>query len=96
MTFHHDHDVRLSNLEDILRKLTEKSEVFILLLPFFVCFACWVHMCGSERMETEEGIRDPALTLPLSLETRSLTEPSLSAPHNTKVTDVYSHTQLVT
>nr|XP_048292905.1 SUN domain-containing protein 1 isoform X6 [Myodes glareolus] len=26
MTFHHDHDVRLSNLEDILRKLTEKSE----------------------------------------------------------------------
>lgn len=53
-------------------------------------------MCGSERMETEEGIRDPALTLPLSLETRSLTEPSLSAPHNTKVTDVYSHTQLVT
>ncbi|KAH0517850.1 SUN domain-containing protein 1 [Microtus ochrogaster] len=36
MTFHHDHDVRLSNLEDILRKLTEKSEVFILLLPF--CF----------------------------------------------------------
>lgn len=37
MTFHHDHDVRLSNLEDILRKLTEKSEVFILLLPFF-CF----------------------------------------------------------
>ncbi|XP_052610233.1 SUN domain-containing protein 1 isoform X5 [Peromyscus californicus insignis] len=26
MTFHHDHEVRLSNLEDILRKLTEKSE----------------------------------------------------------------------
>ncbi|CAO2630304.1 SUN domain-containing protein 1 [Lemmus lemmus] len=26
MTFYHDHDVRLSNLEDILRKLTEKSE----------------------------------------------------------------------
>ncbi|XP_076417480.1 SUN domain-containing protein 1 isoform X14 [Peromyscus maniculatus bairdii] len=26
MTFHRDHEVRLSNLEDILRKLTEKSE----------------------------------------------------------------------
>eukprot|EP00072_Mus_musculus_P035939 XP_006504829.1 PREDICTED: SUN domain-containing protein 1 isoform X18 [Mus musculus] len=26
MTFHHDHEVRLSNLEDVLRKLTEKSE----------------------------------------------------------------------
>ncbi|XP_040607179.1 SUN domain-containing protein 1 isoform X8 [Mesocricetus auratus] len=26
MTFHHDHQVRLSNLEDVLRKLTEKSE----------------------------------------------------------------------
>lgn len=26
MTFHHDHDMRLSNLENILRKLTEKSE----------------------------------------------------------------------
>uniref|UniRef100_A0A8C5LBE6 Sad1 and UNC84 domain containing 1 n=1 Tax=Jaculus jaculus TaxID=51337 RepID=A0A8C5LBE6_JACJA len=26
MTFHHDHEVRLSNVEDILRKLTEKSE----------------------------------------------------------------------
>ncbi|XP_027269265.1 SUN domain-containing protein 1 isoform X8 [Cricetulus griseus] len=26
MTFHHEHQVRLSNLEDILRKLTEKSE----------------------------------------------------------------------
>uniref|UniRef100_A0A8C6G4C2 SUN domain-containing protein n=1 Tax=Mus spicilegus TaxID=10103 RepID=A0A8C6G4C2_MUSSI len=26
MTFHHDHEVRLSNLEDVLKKLTEKSE----------------------------------------------------------------------
>ncbi|GAB1290385.1 SUN domain-containing protein 1 [Apodemus speciosus] len=26
LTFHHDHEVRLSNLEDVLRKLTEKSE----------------------------------------------------------------------
>lgn len=26
LTFHHDHEVRLSNLEDLLRKLTEKSE----------------------------------------------------------------------
>lgn len=41
MTFHRDHDVRLSNLEDILRKLTEKSEVFILLLPF-----CFVLLAG--------------------------------------------------
>lgn len=47
-------------------------------------------------METEEGIRDPALTLPLFVETRSLTEPSFSAPHNTNVTGVCSHTQLFT
>jgi hypothetical protein len=30
VTFYHEHGVRLSNLEDILRKLTEKSEVFLL------------------------------------------------------------------
>lgn len=37
MTFHHDHEVRLSNLEDVLRKLTEKSEVFIVLGGVCVC-----------------------------------------------------------
>lgn len=47
-------------------------------------------------METKEGIRNPALMLPLSVETRSLTEPSFSAPDNTKVTGMYSHTQLFT
>lgn len=56
MTLHHDHEMRLSNLEDILRKLTEKSEVFILSV-----FLLGGRTRGSACTETKRGHGGPAL-----------------------------------
>lgn len=84
--------MRLSSLEDVLRKLTEKSEVFVLLVVC-VCVCLFVYTCVG--VHTWRQMRDPALSLYLFLLKQGLLLclfcPPLGALGHWHV---YSHTKL--